>query len=390
MIVFDTMAFNRSPGPVLIMCTLVIITLFFCGCVDDSYQDTGPAQVTYGNPQANGDASQVIVPPGGSQGSSGDTVTIPEPPYPVPSYSYDGPCPLRLSQYQVSMGNGFTYDLPYSPGLANDQSGNPPFIRVPGYSGRSACRGACGEDCPVGRCSSMGDITLPVTYQGVEGTCTYKNVVACPSHQGCRDHDACYDYCTEVKGETSITGSCHAVCNQRCFDEYGISMCVKWADIPSRISSTLGAAIDSSVLPEYDASITYSDRPEFSIPASTESPVALETTLVTLNPWLGSWTTDSPLGSITLNNYQDYSKDVLQPSVISGSGGGVPMSGGIFGNGLTGTFGPENCAVTNMDVPDACLGSFEFTLSADGKSFSGVYFLKGSPGMITIHGRKSS
>jgi hypothetical protein len=177
----------------------------------------------------------------GGQNVAGGTIYLPEI-IPYPPYVTDNP------------GNRGTYTGPCPIG------GNAPQLRQTGLSTGAECRGACGMDCPAERCKPMDDWTIAVDG----GTCTYKDVVTCDSHQGCRDHDACYDYCSEKTGETSILfGSCHGVCNSRCYAEYGIFTCGKWAALPGSFASSLGWVQDSFTAPLTDKSLIFSDVPVF-------------------------------------------------------------------------------------------------------------------------------
>ncbi len=163
-----------------------------------------------------------------------DRLLLPQPPYitdnPTNPGSYAGPCPIGTS--------GF------------------PQLRQTGLSSGAECRGACGMDCPDSRCTNIGDLQVQVN----EGICTYKNLTVCPSHKGCIDHDACYDYCTEKAGDNSVVfGHCHGLCNGRCYDEYGVIQCSKWAALPG-ISSVLDFIADP---PPMDISLRFSDVPVF-------------------------------------------------------------------------------------------------------------------------------
>jgi hypothetical protein len=194
-----------------------------------------------------------------------------------PAYVSDfGMCPVTIARYdarypeQVRMTGdpGLLAQIPVGTEI--------PFLLDPGISSRATCRGACGEDCPTDRCSPADDISVPVTYQGISGSCVYRNVIACPSHQGCRDHDTCYDYCTEQVKETDIMGSCHDACNQQCYADYGLDMCVRWADVPKiilseQLGTTVGQISDRANPPLYDDSILYSASPVFevSLPETT-------------------------------------------------------------------------------------------------------------------------
>jgi len=163
-----------------------------------------------------------------------DRILLPAPPYitdnPANRGSYSGPCPIG--------------------------TGGAPQLRQTGLSSGAECRGACGMDCPDSRCTNLGDLQIQVK----EGTCTYKHVNVCLAHKGCIDHDACYDYCTEKAGDNSVVfGHCHGLCNGRCYDEYGVVQCSKWAALPG-VSSVLGFFTDP---PPMDVSLTFSDEPVF-------------------------------------------------------------------------------------------------------------------------------
>ena len=103
--------------------------------------------------------------------------------------SYTGPCPIGTS--------------------------GAPALIDPGLSSGAKCRGACGMDCPDHRCEPVDDAIIVI--QDPRGICTYKHVLECSSHAGCKAHDACYDVCTESKGETSLSGPCHSACNSECY-----------------------------------------------------------------------------------------------------------------------------------------------------------------------------
>ena len=172
------------------------------------------------------------------------TVNLPNPPYATDNPSNrgtnTGPCPIG--------------------------AGQAPQLRDTHLSSGALCRGACGIDCPAERCDAEPDINFSVG----SGFCLYRNVIMCNSHKGCRDHDACYDYCTENLGETGMLGPCHSACNQRCFDEYGYSNCAAWADLPGSVVSSLGSLVDYSTAPMVDRYLYFSDEPDY---YPTTSPV---------------------------------------------------------------------------------------------------------------------
>ena len=167
-----------------------------------------------------------------------DRILLPKPPYitdnPAKRGSYSGPCPIGKD--------------------------GAPQLRQTGLSSGAECRGACGMDCPANRCEPI--LAVKVTVPG--GVCTYYNVVDCVSHKGCRDHDACYDYCTEKAGDDSVVfGHCHGLCNGRCYDEYGYITCSKWAALPGSFVTAFGWIQDSVSPPLADKFLVFSDEPVF-------------------------------------------------------------------------------------------------------------------------------
>lgn len=130
-----------------------------------------------------------------------------------------------------------------------------PNLRDPGIASGAQCRGACGEDCPIDRCDQVADITIPVSDSaGKEYTCIYKDVLNCLTHQGCRDHDACYDGCA-ASGENSLFGPCHQKCNNECFEKWGNAQCGAWSDIT-------GYRGDYYLNPDFDGVLLFSNPPE--------------------------------------------------------------------------------------------------------------------------------
>lgn len=173
-----------------------------------------------------------------------------------------------------------------------------PDLRNTGLTSGALCRGACGIDCPSHRCEPQEDY-VKVINKGTasQGICTYSNVVSCDSHQGCRDHDACYDVCTESVGEPSLLGPCHAVCNDDCFTMFGYTSCALWADMPGSVIDSLGTVVDYSTAPSVDRFMYFSDPPTFTPKPVTTTPTV--TTVVTTRPPTTIPTT-TPITSIPL------------------------------------------------------------------------------------------
>ena len=186
-----------------------------------------------------------------------------QPPYetdkPMNRGTYTGPCPIG--------------------------TGGAPQLRQTGLSSGAECRGACGMDCPADRCEPI--LAVKVVVDG--GVCTYYNVVDCVSHKGCRDHDACYDYCTEKQGDSSVLfGHCHGLCNQRCYDEYGYITCSKWAALPGAFITAFGWVQDSVTPPLADKSLVFSDEPVFT-PDSPKTGTSGSQPCDSINPY-DCWT----------------------------------------------------------------------------------------------------
>ncbi|WAC04853.1 MAG: hypothetical protein OS112_10425 [Methanoregula sp.] len=135
-----------------------------------------------------------------------------------------------------------------------------PRMRDAGFTSGALCRGACGPDCPTGRCKELHEIAIE--NRDKTGTCWYYGVIECPTDTGCQEHDSCYDYC-EAHGYNFILDPCHLQCNGRCFDKYGYTTCTNWADLPGRTGKYTTKTFDFVFRPSYDqSSITFSYPPE--------------------------------------------------------------------------------------------------------------------------------
>jgi len=152
-------------------------------------------------------------------------------------------------------------------------TGGAPNLINPGLSSGAQCRQACGGNCPDERCDLLTDSTgaatpIVVAIDEPRGLCTYSNVLQCPTHAGCREHDDCFDVCTESRGMYSVTDSCHMKCNNDCVDTYGYTNCVLWADAPtlvyeSQFTSAMGYILDHASGVDYDGYLVFSDEPTF-------------------------------------------------------------------------------------------------------------------------------
>ncbi len=96
------------------------------------------------------------------------------------------------------------------------------------------CRGACGPNCET--CNSLGTVKIPAENR--EGVWVYESFEECFTHQGCRDHDACYDWAFDQgeTGEQSIpftgiefpSGGNHRLCDLECICTHSVPQCAKW------------------------------------------------------------------------------------------------------------------------------------------------------------------
>lgn len=131
----------------------------------------------------------------------------------------------------------------------------------PGFRAGSKCRGACGPDCWT--CSTAQDKFHCEPRNNQEGKpahdiWVYPNYQECDSHKGCRDHDACYDYCSTGAFHLG-TGLCSRLCDLECLCAYPPFQCAGWV---------IGAQ-------PHDRTMEFSDRPRISgscdIPCPTET-----------------------------------------------------------------------------------------------------------------------
>lgn len=176
------------------------------------------------------DAVVDIGPGGPSVGISVDATQLTQAPYDQLPMGLDpalltDECPLCDALYKIGLmpsqngGAWSGHPAPLWPGPLRV------FPKDPGIPSGAKCRGACGPDCDY--CSEPEDKVEcePVGDRHVYWT--YPNYVECGSHQGCRDHDACYDWCAAI-GESTIWGPCHRVCDFECFCSYNAPQCVGW------------------------------------------------------------------------------------------------------------------------------------------------------------------
>jgi hypothetical protein len=94
----------------------------------------------------------------------------------------------------------------------------------PGYV--SQCRGACGPDCTT--CGQAKKFTwCEDNGDGTHTDWAYTDYALCDTHEGCRHHDACYDWCSGG-GAGGIWTFCHRRCDLECLCNYGGLQCIGW------------------------------------------------------------------------------------------------------------------------------------------------------------------
>jgi hypothetical protein len=108
-----------------------------------------------------------------------------------------------------------------------------PYLEDPMIPSGAKCRGVCGPDCAKS-CQAQSDEYRCVpsrdglSHSHSHSICIYKGVQSCGTHRGCRNHDACYDWCSE-HGHDDIADRCHRWCDLGCICDYNVYRCVGWA-----------------------------------------------------------------------------------------------------------------------------------------------------------------
>jgi hypothetical protein len=101
------------------------------------------------------------------------------------------------------------------------------YEKTPSFT-PSSCRGACGPDCDTCDPKQGRDLVVCEPLEnGGHNLWLYKNHRVCPTHAGCREHDACYDWCGDDLG-LGIIGPCHRWCDLQCVCGYALKPCTMW------------------------------------------------------------------------------------------------------------------------------------------------------------------
>lgn len=101
------------------------------------------------------------------------------------------------------------------------------YQRDPGIVSGATCRGACGPDCETCQTTPEYFYTDPDT--GI--TWQYTNWQECNMHEGCRQHDAAFDWAAAEHGEVgkyAVLMRWHMAANLECACNYGLFQCAGW------------------------------------------------------------------------------------------------------------------------------------------------------------------
>ena len=158
---------------------------------------------------------------------------------------------MRLAgQLPAQKGVGWKgHPRPTRPTPCNSYPGAP-YQDDPRLVSGAKCRGVCGADC-ARNCKPEPDRYGCATNPDgrSHSICLHRGVQTCGSHDGCRHHDACYDWCAD-HGSGSVADSCHRWCDLGCLCDYGVQQCATWALGYGPFDSTM-TFYDESISPTY-------------------------------------------------------------------------------------------------------------------------------------------
>jgi hypothetical protein len=101
-----------------------------------------------------------------------------------------------------------------------------PKLKDPAAPGGARCRGACGVDCPS-TCKVVGTYREEYVVGGTGYLIEFPNAILCGTHQGCQDHDACFDAAV-AQGEDPLTAPIHSECNWKAYKKWGWDKTWDW------------------------------------------------------------------------------------------------------------------------------------------------------------------
>lgn len=146
-------------------------------------------------------------------------------------------CPLcdffRNSGWMPSQNGIHWASASYQAKLARFGGPHPDIMaRDPGLTSGAKCRGTCGVDCPPDNCEQKRDL-VECEERGKQHVWhVYAGYATCGYHQGCLDHDACYDHAAEMPiwGFGGVMfGPMYRVCDLEAMCDYGFQQAVGWA-----------------------------------------------------------------------------------------------------------------------------------------------------------------
>ena len=101
------------------------------------------------------------------------------------------------------------------------------YERRPQRASGSMCRGACGPDCDTCKSSPFFVYTDPLSGE----VWRYTHFRICDTHEGCREHDAAFDWAADAHGETgplAIIMPAHMAGNIECACNFPALNCAGW------------------------------------------------------------------------------------------------------------------------------------------------------------------
>lgn len=75
------------------------------------------------------------------------------------------------------------------------------------------CRGACGPDCTLNNCKLSSTSQCVLSGGRNTGDWQVGLIYTCGTHQGCREHDDCYDICNEARCNSWAAACCRRACD---------------------------------------------------------------------------------------------------------------------------------------------------------------------------------
>lgn len=146
-------------------------------------------------------------------GASPTATSTPRCPGPI-LLSAEAPLPVVLGFFPFDGEGAGSGIVSLAPAMARR---NCAVAAYPGDASRGACdslcRGACGADCEPNNCQRGEHATCELGPDGLNnGTRITWGDYDCGVHQGCIDHDDCYDQCNDVWGCTGAGAFLAAAC----------------------------------------------------------------------------------------------------------------------------------------------------------------------------------